>query len=1109
MSLHRVVASAAPRQLSDSALQQVVLSYRAAKHGAVEQGWKPKPGFVYTTVRAISARVNQNFDAWPSEELKESYRTFIGKPVFVNHLNSDPERARGKVIAARYIESGKDKYVDTVMETDAQRYPKLAKVLLDGSLDSVSMGVECKYTKCSVPSCRKLAHDESEFCDHVANHKGKVIRIRNAKTGRMEDHRVYEDCYKLSFFELSYVFEPADETAVASRVMMAGRQGAREDWDLSLLGPGYEKDLERLRSWPTDHDDEGPVPLSELERKEMHVRRHAVSTDDDDENGPIVIDDSAAQPTGSDSDIDYSQYAVAPPVPVFPEYSSGSGSSSGNSAGGSVGESASGTGVNYGPVRGSGDNNGDTGGSIRPETQDTLDWINKAHPEFDNIGGYRKPDGFNEHSSGSALDVMLPAGYDTSQSGAFINDVFKNSPTTDYILYDNRQWNRDGTSSYGISSPHTDHFHLHTASRRTAYGETEVPQDIDTLRNDENDTLDDYQFVDPVELRSSEDDEIPFQHYLQSPPELLGPNLDHVEHYDQEQEAEGLDQDRLVENYGEIDGDPDFEDVPPRRNTMARTRTAAPRKRTAADEDAIEALEEALGEDLDHDNEQGEDPDHAEVVLGDDDGDSDDDGTDDEDEDSDDVAVDADGDGDVDAVVDQDGDDGDAPPWATARDARARRSANRRRRTRNKGQRGAAMNVATRGRRRTAEDNGYTDGGPYGRNDQGEDAEAFITQTPDTEAVEAPADGDSPISNTEGNLVASIQRSAAETQRLLARYQRMQAAKKASARPYRATADFVLSLPAAQRPAMAQHFAKAFAAENPRFSSRKFFAAVGLRTADAVEEPTVVDPALSGTDDQAVKGDDFDSVALDDVETQPKDASLKVFAAFDAWLRKATGRTASQHNPEWLRRQAARWAAAQGIEVKALYPTLGKALRQARKGDTSTGKAAMNRRRANDESLDVAAPQARIDVEAPVANDTDAEAQASQYDLGDFAHNAGDDIADPDLDSDSQIWAPGEGDKTAKKASGIAAVRYAESFINAGLAPATDRWKIAKQAETMTEAFVIDRTRLLEAVVANNAARRPVVPQGPSIPRGTATARTAARQVVAANDTSNDSALFF
>ena len=33
-------------------------------------------GFLYTQVRAISARINQNYDAWPSTELKKSYRTF-------------------------------------------------------------------------------------------------------------------------------------------------------------------------------------------------------------------------------------------------------------------------------------------------------------------------------------------------------------------------------------------------------------------------------------------------------------------------------------------------------------------------------------------------------------------------------------------------------------------------------------------------------------------------------------------------------------------------------------------------------------------------------------------------------------------------------------------------------------------------------------------------------------------------------------------------------------------------------------------------------------------------------------------------------------------------
>lgn len=154
---------------------------------------------------------------------------------------------------------------------------------------------------------------------------------------------------------------------------------------------------------------------------------------------------------GSNSD---SFYDLRPTAP------SGGGSSGGSSSSGGA-SGSSGPGVNYGPAAGSGDSGGDTGGSIRPETQATLDWINQNYPQFTDIGGYRAPDGYNEHSSGSALDVMYPQGYDVSQGAGFRNDVFKNNPNVDYILNENMQWNRDGTSSSGISSPHTDHFHLH------------------------------------------------------------------------------------------------------------------------------------------------------------------------------------------------------------------------------------------------------------------------------------------------------------------------------------------------------------------------------------------------------------------------------------------------------------------------------------------------------------------------------------------------------------------------------------------------------------------------------------------------------------------------
>lgn len=195
---------------------------RLASDGfTVDEGFRLKPGYLYTVVRAISARVNQNYDGWPSDELKRSYKTFIGKPVFVNHENHDPTKARGVVVAARYVENGMDKFIEVVQEIDAGRFPKLAHEIKTGGLDSVSMGAEAGFTICSY--CHNKATDVPDMCDHVLNHKGKTLTRFDKRTGKKEDVLVFESCHKISFFELSYVFEPADETAVASKVVVAGK----------------------------------------------------------------------------------------------------------------------------------------------------------------------------------------------------------------------------------------------------------------------------------------------------------------------------------------------------------------------------------------------------------------------------------------------------------------------------------------------------------------------------------------------------------------------------------------------------------------------------------------------------------------------------------------------------------------------------------------------------------------------------------------------------------------------------------------------------------------------------------------------------------------------
>lgn len=176
----------------------------------------PEPGMIYARVRAISARVNRNFDGFESAELKRAYRSFEGRPVFVNHENSNPERTRGIVVASAYREDNDDRYIELLIEVDAKAFPKLAQEITEGNIDSVSMGCEVESTICSY--CGNEADDLGDFCEHILNSKGKTLSRLN-EAGMLEDVLVYEICRGVNFFEISFVFDPADETALAQNVI--------------------------------------------------------------------------------------------------------------------------------------------------------------------------------------------------------------------------------------------------------------------------------------------------------------------------------------------------------------------------------------------------------------------------------------------------------------------------------------------------------------------------------------------------------------------------------------------------------------------------------------------------------------------------------------------------------------------------------------------------------------------------------------------------------------------------------------------------------------------------------------------------------------------------
>lgn len=185
-------------------------------------------GYVYVRTRAISSRVNKNNDGWPSAELAKGYKTFIGRPIFVDHNNNDPRRTRGVIVdAVLHVDSDKtsalDPYyssapenhrpptwVELLMEVDGKTFPKLAKDLKSGKIDSTSMGANIERSICSV--CANEATVPSEYCDHIRS-KGNTFEV-TADNGERIKKKAYEDCLGVNFFEDSFVFDPADETAL-------------------------------------------------------------------------------------------------------------------------------------------------------------------------------------------------------------------------------------------------------------------------------------------------------------------------------------------------------------------------------------------------------------------------------------------------------------------------------------------------------------------------------------------------------------------------------------------------------------------------------------------------------------------------------------------------------------------------------------------------------------------------------------------------------------------------------------------------------------------------------------------------------------------------------
>ena len=118
--------------------------------------------------------VNTNGNAWSTPVLLATFRSFVGKNNYFEHIQI-PALSKGKILdaVARPIrfagKDGKDAdvlYVDILVAVD-RKHSDIVKRIEDGELNAMSMGCLAHVVQCS--KCGKEFTDEMPACNHIQN----------------------------------------------------------------------------------------------------------------------------------------------------------------------------------------------------------------------------------------------------------------------------------------------------------------------------------------------------------------------------------------------------------------------------------------------------------------------------------------------------------------------------------------------------------------------------------------------------------------------------------------------------------------------------------------------------------------------------------------------------------------------------------------------------------------------------------------------------------------------------------------------------------------------------------------------------------------------------
>ena len=161
--------------------------------------------------------INQNYDSWTRGTLKHTYRTFIGAPNYVEHVQV-PELSKGTIVDAVLRDiKGETLYCDILVATH-RKHDELVNRIKTGSMKAMSMGCIAAYTFCT--QCGNKAHTENELCHHVTAAKGTKFLDKKANFRTVAEICGHEsDPNSVKFIEASWVEVPAFTGAVLRNVV--------------------------------------------------------------------------------------------------------------------------------------------------------------------------------------------------------------------------------------------------------------------------------------------------------------------------------------------------------------------------------------------------------------------------------------------------------------------------------------------------------------------------------------------------------------------------------------------------------------------------------------------------------------------------------------------------------------------------------------------------------------------------------------------------------------------------------------------------------------------------------------------------------------------------